>query len=272
MNGGRQSSALLCPLLVVWVVHLIKKSTRAVSRTSCHITNTSSEFPAAGRAPTRSSALALGSNRRSVEGAARRGWFSPPQLSTDVACCGGLLLFLFSLPVAGCRPCLASSLHSPLRAERGSGARGATSDARETRAARVHAGGFRRRSRAGAFARCGGLLFLSSRPVCHSARAAPSLHPRAGGAHATPRAGARTHATRAAPWESRRGALSQCAARVRSVLRCSLLPAPRAPLPRSATRLGGGSTTAIGRAAHATCDARHARRAGSPRVFRFPLS
>ena len=125
MNGGRQSSALLSPLLVVWVVHLIKKSTRAVSRTSCHITNTSSEFPAAGRAPTRSSALALGSNRRSVEGAARRGWFSPPQLSTDVACCGGLLLFLFSLPVAGCRPCLASSLHSPLRAERGSGARGA---------------------------------------------------------------------------------------------------------------------------------------------------
>ena len=192
MNGGRQSSALLSPLLVVWVVHLIKKSTRAVSRTSCHITNTSSEFPAAGRAPTRSSALALGSNRRSVEGAARRGWFSPPQLSTDVACCGGLLLFLFSLPVAGCRPCLASSLHSPLRAERGSGARGATCDARATRAARVRSGWFftaaveQGRSRAACSSPPPPCFF--SRPVRRSARAAPSLHPRTraparGGAH-----------------------------------------------------------------------------------------
>ena len=90
-----------------------------------------------------------------------------------------------SRPTACRRPCLASSLHLPLRAERGSGARGAAGDTRATRAARVHAGGSRRRSRAGAFARCAGLLlFLSSRPVCRSARAAPSLHPRAGGAHA----------------------------------------------------------------------------------------
>ena len=49
MNGGRQSSALLPPLLVVWVVHLIKKSTRAVSRTSCHITNTSCHITIASR-------------------------------------------------------------------------------------------------------------------------------------------------------------------------------------------------------------------------------
>ena len=31
MNGGRQSSALLPPLLVVWVVHLIKKSLRLIT-------------------------------------------------------------------------------------------------------------------------------------------------------------------------------------------------------------------------------------------------
>ena len=177
-----------------------------------------------------------------------------------------MLLFL----VVGRRPCLVSSLRSPLRVERGSCARRATNDTRAARAARVNRGWFSPpQSSRGVGAVFSSCPLLSS---CLSRRAAPSLHPRAGGAHATPRAGARTHATRAAPWESRRGALSQCAARVRSVLRCSLLPAPRAPLPRSAPRLGGGNPTAIGRAAHATCDARHARRAGSPRVFRFPLS
>ena len=70
---------------------------------------------AASRVPARSSALARGSNRRSIEGAAQRGWFSPPQFSTDVARCGGLVLLGAS--VAGHRPCLAPFLRSPLRAE-----------------------------------------------------------------------------------------------------------------------------------------------------------
>ena len=62
-----------------------------------------------------------------------------------------LLLLLFSRPVAGRRPRprLAPSLRPPLRAERGRGGRGATGDARATRAV----GGSRRRSRAGPFAR-----------------------------------------------------------------------------------------------------------------------
>jgi hypothetical protein len=47
------------------------------------------------------------------------GWFSPPHFSRDVARCGHLL-FVFA--VAGRRPCLASSLRSPLRAEQASGA------------------------------------------------------------------------------------------------------------------------------------------------------
>ena len=68
-----------------------------------------------------------------------RGWLSPPQLSRDIARRGGpLLLVLFSRPFAGRRPRLASSLRSPLRAERGRGARGAMGDTRATRAARVH--------------------------------------------------------------------------------------------------------------------------------------
>ena len=48
---------------------------------------------------------------------------------------------LFSRAVAG-RPCLASFLRSPLRAERGSGARVATGDAHATRAEPVHRGWF----------------------------------------------------------------------------------------------------------------------------------
>ena len=62
---------------------------------------------------------------------------------------GDLLLLLFSRPVAGRRPRLAPSLRPPLRAERGRGARGATGDARATRAVVCS----RRRSRAGPFAR-----------------------------------------------------------------------------------------------------------------------
>ena len=54
---------------------------------------------------------------------ARRGWFSPPQSSRAVrARRGGLLLLLFSRPVAGRRPRLAPSLRPPLRAEQASGA------------------------------------------------------------------------------------------------------------------------------------------------------
>ena len=60
-----------------------------------------------------------------------RGWFSPPQSSWDLARCGAPWFF-FS-PVAGCRPCLLS----PLRVERGRGARGATGEARAARAACV---------------------------------------------------------------------------------------------------------------------------------------
>ena len=50
--------------------------------------------------------------------------------------CGDLLLF----SVAGRRPCLASFLWSPLRAERGSGARSDRRRARDARGARVHHG------------------------------------------------------------------------------------------------------------------------------------
>ena len=111
-----------------------------------------------------------------------RGWFSPLQFSTDVACCGGLLLSRFPRPVAGRRPCLASSHRSPLRAERGSGTRGATGDMCATHAARVQRGWFSPPQSSRAFPRCGGLLLsLFSCPVGRSARAAPSLHPRCGG-------------------------------------------------------------------------------------------
>ena len=93
----------------------------------------------------------------------RRGWFSPPQSSRAVfARRGGLLLLLFSRPVAGRRPRLAPSLRPPLRAERGRGGRRAT-------------GGRARDARRGWFsppqssrvvrARRGGLFFSCSSPV-----------------------------------------------------------------------------------------------------------
>ena len=119
--------------------------------------------------------IAGGSHRRSSAGTSRAG--------------GPLLLVLFSRPFAGRRPRLASSRRSPLRAERGRGARGATSDTRATRATRVHRGWFSSTLLSRDIARRGGPLLLvilpclSSRPSLR-ARAAPSLHPRAGGERA----------------------------------------------------------------------------------------
>ena len=92
--------------------------------------------------------IAGGSHRRSSAGTSR----------AAVA----LLLVLFSRPVAGRRPRLASSLRSPLRAERGRGARGATGDARATRAARVHRGWFSPPQLSRDIARRGGLSSSSS--------------------------------------------------------------------------------------------------------------
>ena len=120
--------------------------------------------------------IAGGSRRRSRAGA--------------FAHSGGLLLF----SVAGRRPCLASSLWSPLRAERGSGEHGATGDARATRAQRA------RRARTSRVALAAAVEQGRSRAVlvyspssffraCRSARAAPSLHPRRR-ASRSPRAGA----------------------------------------------------------------------------------
>ena len=152
--------------------------------------------PVAGRRPRLASSLRSplraerGRGARGATGDARaaraarvhRGWFSPPQLSRDIARRGGPLLF--SRPVAGRRPRLASSLRSPLRAERGRGARGATGDARAARATRVHRGWFSPPQLGRDIARRGGPLLLlvllsclSSRPSLR-ARAAPSLHPR----------------------------------------------------------------------------------------------
>ena len=118
----------------------------------------------------RRSVLSEGAARGGATGDARaaratcvhRGWFSPPQLGRDIARRGGPLLF--SRPVAGRRPRLASSLRSPLRAERGRGARGATGDARAARAARVHRGWFSPPQLSRDIARRGGPL-LFSRPV-----------------------------------------------------------------------------------------------------------
>ena len=115
---------------------------------------------------------------------------------------------------------LVSRLFCGRRFERSEGAaHGATDDARATRAARAYTtGGSRRRSRAGAFARCVGLLlFLFS--SCLSLRACRSLAPPAlaGGALTTSaRAAHAAHgATGAARGESERRALSEHAARVR---------------------------------------------------------
>ena len=147
-----------------------------------------------------------------------------------------MLLFL----VVGRRPCLVSSLRSPLRVERGSCARRATNDTRAARAARVNRGWFSPpQSSRGVGAVFSSCPLLSS---CLSRRAAPSLHPHAGGGARAPRAGSR-RTQRAIRRTRRAGSPSALRSRSsrppisrarRSGLRCSLLPVPRAPLPRSA--------------------------------------
>jgi hypothetical protein len=116
---------------------------------------------------------------------------------------------------------LVSRLFCGRRFERSEGAaHGATDDARATRAARAYTtGGSRRRSRAGAFARCVGLLlFLFSSCLslraCHSTLAPPA--PAGGALTTSARAAHAAHgATRAAHGESERRALSEHAVRVR---------------------------------------------------------
>ena len=85
--------------------------------------------------------IATGRPSRDARGRERiTGGSSPPQSSR-----GFIALALpswFSRPVAGRRSCLASSLSSPFRAERGSGARIATGNVRATHAARMHPGWF----------------------------------------------------------------------------------------------------------------------------------
>ena len=175
--------------------------------------------------------------------------------------------------------CAFSSVSAPCgvreRRARSNGRR--ARDARGARASRVV---HHRRSRAGAFARCGLLLLGASLVLSVALRTRRSLAPparRRGRAHHERARGAR-NARRDA-----RGArgVARCALGVRgpclraggrSVLRCSLLSAPRTPLPRSAPRLDGGTRTTSGRAAHTTRDARRARLAASPRAVRFPLS
>ena len=103
---------------------------------------------------------------------------------------------------------LVSRLFCGRRFERSEGAaHGATDDARATRAARAYTtGGSRRRSRAGAFARCvlfssSSLLLLSSCPSLRVRRSlAPPAHPRAGvgGAHHVRTRGRTPSATRRA--------------------------------------------------------------------------
>ena len=89
MNGGRQSSALLPPLLVVWVVHLIKKSTRAVSRTSCHITNTPCHITnTSSDAPAHKCSVAQRPARRQGQGcSSATEWEERPGCSTERRCC-----------------------------------------------------------------------------------------------------------------------------------------------------------------------------------------
>ena len=121
----------------------------------------------------RSEGAARAGRRATRAARVHRGWLSPPQLSRDIARRGVFFLLLFSRPVAGRRPRLASSLRSPLRAERGRDARGATGDARATRASRVYRGWLSPPQLSRDIARRGGplLLVLFSRPVRRSARA-----------------------------------------------------------------------------------------------------
>ena len=108
------------------------------------------------------------------------------------------------------------------------------------------------------------LLFLFSCPVCHSARAAPSLHLHAGGGGGAPRAGTRRtqRATRRARgcWQSQRGALSE--------FWVSLLSSPCSARTAPSLRRGRACSAASGRAPHAACDARGAPGALGVRALR----
>ena len=110
---------------------------------------------------------------RAIGARVHRGWLSPPQSSRGVR--ATVVIFLCSLsPVV----VLVSRVFCGRRFERSEGvAHEATDDARGTREARAYTtGGSRRRSRAGAFARCVGLLlFLFS--SCLSIREYRSLAP-----------------------------------------------------------------------------------------------
>ena len=129
----------------------------------------------------RGDALAHARRRRAVRGARVGG-------SSRCTSAGTAAVFfchsLFSRPVAGLRPRLASSLRSPRPAERGRGARGGEGDARGARTSRVAlAAAAQPGHRAPRWSSPPGPLLSSSRPSLR-ARAAPSLHPRAGGARA----------------------------------------------------------------------------------------
>ena len=179
-------------------------------RRSASLSRVVSSVAAPCGASERRACIATGDARatRAVGGSRRRSRGGP------FARRGGLLLLLFSRPVAGRRPRLAPSLRPPLREERGRGARGATGGACATRAARVRRLGWfspPQSSRA-VRARRSGLFFSCASPVPSVAlRARRSFAPPAGrrGARAT-RAGARTRAERdatgAACGESERGA------------------------------------------------------------------
>ena len=251
--------------------------------------------PVAGRRPRLASSLRSplraerGRGARGATGDARvhRGWFSPPQLSRDIARRGGALspppprtsrVVLTAAAQPGHsapRWCALSSSSSSLvpsplvvlvsrllfgrRSVLGRGAWGATGDARAARATRVHRGWFSPPLLGRDIARRGGPLLLvllsclSSRPSLR-AGAAPSLHPRAGGAARAPRAGARARAERdatgAAREDSERGAPSESRARfILLGVRCALRARARAQYPSLLRDPGGQArwTTAAGR-------------------------
>ena len=159
----------------------------------------------------RGDALAHARRRRAVRGARVGGSSRCTSAGTAAVF---FCHFLFSRPVAGLRPRLASSLRSPRPAERGRGARGAKGDARGARTSRVAlAAAAQPGHRAPRWSSPPGPLLSSSRPSLR-ARAAPPARRR--GARA-PRAGARTRAERnatgAARGESERGTPSELAAR-----------------------------------------------------------
>jgi hypothetical protein len=234
-----------------------------------------------GRRALRSEGAARAGRRATRAARVHRGWLSPPQLSRDIARRGVFFLLLFSRPVAGRRPRLASSLRSPLRAERGRDARGATGDARATRASRVYRGWLSPPQLSRDIARRGGplLLVLFSRPVRRSARAPLLRSTRAPAGRARTTSG-RVNARRAQrDGRSARGVRARHALGARgprfrapgvcvSGLCCSPLPALRAR--RSVLSLGTQrrEVAASERATHAVRDARDAPGARGARAAR----